>query len=372
MYKYYKIIDGKEVYSNCETIQLDDGRWVSNPKEEMILAAGWLPVPPHEKTLEEAKEEKLQELLARDSSDEVNRFYVDGQPMWLTPEERSNYILTLEGARRKGIEQVSFLGITMPVGDALDQLDDVNLYAMYCALNTERLKELIESAESFDELENLDMTEGYPEPPHTFPEVTDIYGVTSDGSAYVDTGLTLNYGYRFEVSCQANPEVTSGDGVTIGAFTSTTERTTTKLGMRSNRLMAFWPANSGDITNDVTGIDFKSPFTYVLSSSGIRITQGDLIFDKSWTTQSVGSSTTPILIFKDGSDAVTLPSSTFIFSVKIFDGETLLRHFTPVIADGTVCLKENVHNMYYFPKEGSLYEVFPTEETPLSDSPESL
>lgn len=42
---YYKIIDGEEVISVCDAL-LINGRWVSNPSEEMILADGWLPYTP--------------------------------------------------------------------------------------------------------------------------------------------------------------------------------------------------------------------------------------------------------------------------------------------------------------------------------------
>ena len=42
---YYKIIDGREVISNCRTIYVD-GAYVANPTEEMILADGWLPYTP--------------------------------------------------------------------------------------------------------------------------------------------------------------------------------------------------------------------------------------------------------------------------------------------------------------------------------------
>lgn len=43
---YYKIIEERTVFSTCKTIELD-GRWISNPSEEQIAEAGWLPyVPP--------------------------------------------------------------------------------------------------------------------------------------------------------------------------------------------------------------------------------------------------------------------------------------------------------------------------------------
>ena len=43
---YHKFIGDREVFSDCKTIQLEDGRWVSNPSEEQIAAAGWEPYTP--------------------------------------------------------------------------------------------------------------------------------------------------------------------------------------------------------------------------------------------------------------------------------------------------------------------------------------
>ena len=44
---YYKIVNDREVFSPCKKLYIkSEDRWVSNPPEEMILAQGWLPVPP--------------------------------------------------------------------------------------------------------------------------------------------------------------------------------------------------------------------------------------------------------------------------------------------------------------------------------------
>lgn len=44
---YYKIINDRMVIDSCKTIRMDDGTWISNPSEERIAEAGWLPyVPP--------------------------------------------------------------------------------------------------------------------------------------------------------------------------------------------------------------------------------------------------------------------------------------------------------------------------------------
>ena len=44
---YYKIIGERTVFSTCKTIELD-GRWISNPSDEQIAEAGWLPYTPPE------------------------------------------------------------------------------------------------------------------------------------------------------------------------------------------------------------------------------------------------------------------------------------------------------------------------------------
>ena len=52
---YYKMIGDRQVFSDCKTIQTNEGVWISNPTEEQIAAAGWLPyvppvIPPHPQT----------------------------------------------------------------------------------------------------------------------------------------------------------------------------------------------------------------------------------------------------------------------------------------------------------------------------------
>ena len=44
---YYKIINNRTVFSNCKTIQTNEGAWISNPTAEQIADAGWqVFVPP--------------------------------------------------------------------------------------------------------------------------------------------------------------------------------------------------------------------------------------------------------------------------------------------------------------------------------------
>lgn len=44
---YYKVINDRTVFSTCQTVQLADGTWVSNPSQETIFECGWqIYVPP--------------------------------------------------------------------------------------------------------------------------------------------------------------------------------------------------------------------------------------------------------------------------------------------------------------------------------------
>jgi len=44
---YFKIINEQMVFSDCKTIQTNEGLWISNPSAEQIAAAGWqVYVPP--------------------------------------------------------------------------------------------------------------------------------------------------------------------------------------------------------------------------------------------------------------------------------------------------------------------------------------
>lgn len=117
---------------------------------------------PSERTLDDAKAEKLDALSKYDASPSVNAFTLSGVSMWIAPADRANYLLTLEGAKRQGVENVSFLGQTIPVDAAIQMLDAVNLYAMQCVGVTEAHRIAIDSLDTIDAVDGYDFTIGYP------------------------------------------------------------------------------------------------------------------------------------------------------------------------------------------------------------------
>lgn len=161
---YYKIIEGKTVYSECKTIELN-GVGISNPTAEQIAEAGWLPyVPPiHVRTLEEAKREKIYALESYDASPSVNSFTLGNEVLWLTPNDRTNYLLTMEAAKDAGISTVPFHGYSVPVEMAISIIKAVSIYAMQCVGVTDSHKAAINALETIEEVDAYDFETGYPE-----------------------------------------------------------------------------------------------------------------------------------------------------------------------------------------------------------------
>lgn len=60
---YYKIINDRTVFSDCKTIQMPDGTWISNPNEEQIAGAGWSVYVPPEVLPSHEEEPKYEEVI---------------------------------------------------------------------------------------------------------------------------------------------------------------------------------------------------------------------------------------------------------------------------------------------------------------------
>lgn len=160
--QYHKIIEGQRVWFREPLIV--NNMQVYNPTEEMIFADGWIEyIPPQPSPLEKAKADKLAELDAYDSSEAVNGFRIGNQVMWLEPNERANYLLTLQGALEMGVETIPFMGVTIPTAEAIRAIKAVNLYAMQCVGVTAQHRANIEALTTIKKVNAYDFTEGYPE-----------------------------------------------------------------------------------------------------------------------------------------------------------------------------------------------------------------
>jgi hypothetical protein len=183
MKQYYKIVDGETVFFSgniLRTTEEIDGEIqnvvIYNPTEEMILAAGWMiyeppvepePEPTEEELIERAREEKLMEINAYDNSNQVNIFYLAGQPLWLDAQTRQTLRISIESYQAMGIESVTkwFGGqqYTFPTIAWLQMLVALEVYAAEALNVTEQHRVEVQNLTTREEIESYDVTTGYPE-----------------------------------------------------------------------------------------------------------------------------------------------------------------------------------------------------------------
>ena len=166
---YTKIIDGKTIIKFADEIVIrNNGMQTFNPTEEMILADGWdiYIAPVYEPTLEEIKANKVDEILAYDSSEAVNEFSIGGVPMWLDKATRAGLLLRFEAESKVGREQTSLWSegrsYTLSLAEAKQILIALELYASACYDNTQRHLAILATIETKEEVEAYDYTTGYP------------------------------------------------------------------------------------------------------------------------------------------------------------------------------------------------------------------
>lgn len=154
-------LDGKWVELSAEQVAF----WGDNPNASVknIWDMELPPAPPEPDLLQQAKDGKLMQITQYDAGDNVNSFTIAEQSLWLNPEERTNYKSTLQDMIEAGIENVPFMGVTMPCAMALAAIKAINIYAMQCVGVTNAHKAAVNALTTVAEVEDYDYTSGYPD-----------------------------------------------------------------------------------------------------------------------------------------------------------------------------------------------------------------
>lgn len=124
-----------------------------------------------ERTIEDAKREKIASIEAYDNSDAVNNFNIvlNGNAInaWLTPDQRANYKNSVDAAKLVGLDELHpvFNGIqlTLQTSTAEMALAQIQIYADRCFIVTETHKTEVNALDSIEAVDNYDITSGYPE-----------------------------------------------------------------------------------------------------------------------------------------------------------------------------------------------------------------
>jgi hypothetical protein len=170
MKKYFKEIDGKKVYRKKSQITIEKNGMVTyNPTEEMLLADGWEEYiyVPQEKTIEDYKKEKIEEIKHYDESSMVNEFYIQGMPVWLDKNTRVGLSLRFESELARGKQETTLwygnFQFPLRLDMAVDMLYMIEEYASMCYDNTQMHISNVNELETIEEIIAYDFTTGYPE-----------------------------------------------------------------------------------------------------------------------------------------------------------------------------------------------------------------
>ena len=144
-----------------------------NPTEEMLLEDGWVEHVPaqyeatEEEILNREKEYKIDEILRYDSSNEVNGFYINSQELWFDKATRVGLKLRFDAEISSGKTNTTIwyegTPFNLELTNALQMLNDIELYASACYDNTQKHIASINAIEDLETLKNYDYRTGYPE-----------------------------------------------------------------------------------------------------------------------------------------------------------------------------------------------------------------
>lgn len=178
---FVKEIDGKRVLKACNKIVIHkNGKQIVNPREEMVLADGWVeyvsPKPSAEELLEIAKNFKLEELHAYDSSSEVNDCIIvyEGNELhyWADKHERGSLGSAVRDCMDLGRTEYRLdlreLGVSLsiPCEKLLQMLSVLEVYAIDCYNKTTDHEYAIKACTTEVEVDAYEFRGvGYPEIP---------------------------------------------------------------------------------------------------------------------------------------------------------------------------------------------------------------
>lgn len=172
MKKYYNSTT-HEWYTQGQimTRRVDNGVFSGIPSEEQLTAWGFLeyvePPPTPEELLQQAKANKVAELEAFDSSEDVNEFTINGVAMWIDAPTRQQLRISLDACQQAQRETVTkwFNGVeyTFPLDNWYYMLARVEVYASDALNVTESHRAAINNLQTVEDVEAYDYTTGYPE-----------------------------------------------------------------------------------------------------------------------------------------------------------------------------------------------------------------
>lgn len=119
--------------------------------------------------IQDAKDAKIAEITAYDTSPAVNSVYLNDMPIWLDKDTRVGLVNSTNAEKKNGNETTTLwlgtISITFNCDKLPDMLADMELYALACFNKTAEHKRNVLQLKTTEEIEQYDYTAGYPEKP---------------------------------------------------------------------------------------------------------------------------------------------------------------------------------------------------------------
>lgn len=120
-----------------------------------------------ERTLIDAKAEKIAEITAYDTSDAVNSFSLGNATMWISRDDRISLMNSTTILKNAGEEETTLWyggqKYTLPCDTLIQMLSALEVYALQCYDVTEEHKAAVNALTTIEEVDAYDYTTGYPE-----------------------------------------------------------------------------------------------------------------------------------------------------------------------------------------------------------------
>lgn len=151
----------KELYARVDSTFLDYTIVTSEEKNKAENSSKY-----EGKTLEEAKEMLLAEIVAYDTSSAVNSFILNGVPRWLNLDKRQSIAYSAKILKEKGHDSITIWfdtdKVVLPIDDAISLLDTLEVYAKTTNNVTHEHMLTVDWLSDIEEVHNFDVTAGYP------------------------------------------------------------------------------------------------------------------------------------------------------------------------------------------------------------------
>lgn len=163
MKKYIK--DDKIIYEGTSII-IDDIQYF-NPSEEIYLQGGWQIYNESKiRTLEDAKQEKINSIINYDISDNVNSFIVNKEQVWINKADRVGLMnstnIEIASGKTNTTLWLNNKPLIISCNTLIDMLSELEEYALQCYNITEQHKASVLELDNINDVDNFDITLDYP------------------------------------------------------------------------------------------------------------------------------------------------------------------------------------------------------------------